>query len=232
MTSHFYRGGTPQYFEAIMGDEKAREHFDVAATHGYEDGFKAEMKASSSAQLREFISQWDLPLWMTEGGTGGHEWPKPLEKGVAGAIHNSLVAGHCSAFVPWQITGKNPSSHNLMVMNKPTHKTYAAMHYFKFIPQDSVRIGAEPGFGEVKASAYVDPKTRRLSIVLLNPTQQAHPVRLALKNIPAPDGFTHYRTSAEEALEKQNPVAVENGVAALQMPAESIVTLTTIVPAE
>mgnify|MGYP006281889055 FL=1 len=233
MTSHFYRGGTPQYFEAIMADERAKKYFDVAATHGYEDGFKAEMKASSSARLWKFISQWDLPLWMTEGGTGGHKWPEPLNEGVASAIHNSLVAGHCSAFVPWQIVSRgDANTHALMPRQGPTSKTYAAMHYFKFIPQDSVRIDASPGFGDVKASAYVDPKTRRLSIVLLNPSEDKQPVRLALKNIPAPRAFDVYRTSANENLERQEQARVNNEMTALEMPAESMVTLTGITPAQ
>lgn len=229
MTSHFYAGGTPQYFEAIAANPEAMKYFDVAATHGYEDGIKAEMEASSSAQLREFIAKWGWPLWMTEGGTGGHNWPEPLHKGVAAAIHNSLAAGNCSAFVPWQIASKEPNTHALMTIEKPTHKTYAAMHYFKFIPQDSVRIDTEPSFGTVKASAYADPKSRRLSIVLINDTKEDHPVRLALKNIPGVESLEVYRTKADETLKKLDPVAVKGGIAALTMPAESMATLTAIV---
>jgi len=225
MTSHFYQGGTPQYFEAIMANPKAKQHFDVAATHGYEDGFEAEIRASSSARLWEFVSQWDLPLWMTEGGTGGHDWPTPLHDGIAAAIHNSLVAGHVSAFVPWQITGGGESTHNIMVMQEKTPKTYAAMHYFKFIRPGAVRIDADPAFGDVKASAYVHPTDGRLTIVLINPTDQAQPVNLAIDNVAGIDSMAVYRTKADESLAELDALDVSNGRASLEMPAESIVTL-------
>lgn len=227
MTSHFYEGGTPQYLEAVMNDPVARKSFDVAATHGYEDGFAAEMEANSSARMWDFVSQWNLPLWMTEGGTGGHDWPEPLHKGVAAAIHNALVAGHVSAFVPWQVTGGEPSTHDLMVMTRKTPKTYAAMHYFRFIPAGAQRIAAEPAFGAVKASAYHDPESGQLSIVLINPSSATQPVTLTLENVPAAEQLKAYRTMAGENLERLDPLSVDSGKATLELPAESMVTLTT-----
>jgi hypothetical protein len=32
---------------------------------------------------------------MTEGGTGGHTWPEPLND-IGAMLHNSLVHGHAS----------------------------------------------------------------------------------------------------------------------------------------
>ncbi|MGD2175423.1 MAG: hypothetical protein PVJ27_08475, partial [Candidatus Brocadiaceae bacterium] len=188
MTGHFYEGGTPAYIETAMGDPEARTHFDVIATHGYEDGFAADTKASSSRRLWELVEQFNRPLWMTEGGTGGHEWPEPLHQGIAAAIHNSLVAGHCSAFVPWQIIGGRRTGHCLMVLEdgEPvfTPKTAAAMHYFRFIGAGWTRVTAEPAYGDVKASAYTSPEGDALTMVLLNPTDRTQTVTLALRNVP------------------------------------------------
>jgi glucuronoarabinoxylan endo-1,4-beta-xylanase len=227
MTGHDYQGGTPQYFEAVFADPLARKHFDVAATHGYTDGFTADMSANSSAKLWKFLAKHKLPLWMTEGGTGGHDWPVPLEKGIASAIHNAMVAGNCSAFVPWQITGGKPSQHDIMIMNDKTPKTFAAMHYFKFIPAGAMRIGAEPGYGEVKASAYLHPTDGTLTIVILNPGNQARTVSLSLADVGDVKTLGVYRTSAEERLEKLDPVTLNEGKATFDMPASSMVTLTT-----
>lgn len=227
MTGHFYEGGTPQYFEAIMGNPKARKHFDVAATHGYTDGFTADTSANSSARLWEFISRWDLPLWMTEGGTGGHEWPAPLEGGVAAAIHNAFVAGHCSAFVPWQITGRGASGHNLMVMDELTPKTYAALHYSRFVDDGAVRIDAEPAYGEVKVSAYRHPETGTVTIVLLNPGQENRTVNLSVRNAGDVTMLQQYRTSADEQLKRLEAIRLSGGKARLEIPASSMVTLST-----
>ena len=87
------------------------------------------------------------PFWITEGDTGGPDWPAPIEKGIDNAPHNALVAGNCSAFVPWQITERRKSTHGLMVMDTYTSKTYTAMHYTRFVHPGAVRVCAEPGFG-------------------------------------------------------------------------------------
>ncbi len=101
------------------------------------------------------------PFWITEGDTGGHDWPAPIEKGIDNAPHNALVAGNCSAFVPWQITERRKSTHGLMVMDTYTSKTYTARHYTRFIHSGVVRIGAEPGFGPVQVDAFLQDKAPR-----------------------------------------------------------------------
>lgn len=225
MTSHFYRGGTGDYVKAILADPAAAKHLDVFATHGYEDGFRAEMKASSSRRFWELIKPTGKPYWMTEGGTGGHDWPQPLHKGIAAAIHNSLVAGNASAFVPWQITEKKKTTHGLMVMDKPTHKTCAAMHYFRFIKPGAVRVAADPAYGQVKASAYLHAKDRTLTVVLLNPTTRDVEVTVAVKPPAKVSAMQTYRTSADEQFKRLADTRLAAGRARLTMPAESIVTL-------
>lgn len=231
MTSHFYKGGTPDYVRAIAKHEDARRELDVFATHGYADeGFEAEMSANSSRRFWGFIEEYDKPFWITEGGTGGHQWPDPLDKGVATAIHNALVAGNVSAFVPWQVIGKARNSHCLMVLEegRPTFtpKSYAAMHYFRFIPAGSVRVEAAPAYGEVEAGAFLHPESGRLTVVLLNPNQGARPVNLQFAQPPQVPAFALYRTSAGEGGKRLEDRPVRDGSVRLEMPAESIVTLT------
>jgi O-glycosyl hydrolase len=229
MTSHFYTGGTPAYVEAIMSHEGARKHFDVFATHGYEDGFKGEMKASSSRRFWNLVEDYGLPYWMTEGGTGGHEWPEPLHQGVAAAVHNSLVAGYASAFVPWQVIGGTRNHHCPPPPAAPhpafTAKTYAAMHYSRFIGPGAVRINAQPAYGDVMASAYLHGENGELTVVLINPTDAQQDVKLSFADGPEAGAFQVYRTSADERLAELDPVPVTEGRLKLTMPAESMVTL-------
>jgi len=224
MTSHLYEGGTGSYVKVVRDNPKALESLGVFATHGYEDGVKAEMSANSSRQFSDLIKNTGKPFWITEGGTGGHDWPAPIQKGVGNALHNALVAGNCSAFVPWQITEGNKSIHALMVMSAYTPKTYTAMHYTKFIRPGAQRIDAEPGFGAVQVGAFLHEKDGDLVIVALDPTDQEQTLSLMFRNLKSLNSLKAYRTSASESLKEVGEVTVRDGKAAFPMTPQSIVT--------
>jgi O-glycosyl hydrolase len=225
MTSHMYEGGTGSYVKAIMDNPQALEGLDVFATHGYEDGVKAEMSATSSGKFWDMIKDAGKPFWITEGGTGGHDWPAPIQNGIGNALHNALVAGNCSAFVPWQITESRKSTHGIMLMSTYTPKTYAAMHYSKFIRPGARRIDAQPGFGTVQVGAFLHEKNGELAIVAINPTGQEQALNLAFKNLKGLTLLKAYRTSASENLQKVGEVSVKDNRGAFQMTPRSIVTL-------
>jgi O-glycosyl hydrolase len=225
MTSHMYEGGTGSYVKAVRDNPQALAALDVFATHGYEDGVKAEMSANSSRQFWDLIKDTGKPFWITEGGTGGHDWPAPIQKGIGNALHNALVAGDCSAFVPWQITEGNKSIHALMVMITYTPKTYTAMHYTKFIRPGARRIDAQPGFGTVQVGAFLHERNGDLAVVALNPTDQEQGLNLAFRNLGGLAALKVYRTSASESLKEAGEVTVSDNKAAFQITPQSIVTL-------
>jgi len=224
MTSHMYEGGTGPYVKAIMDNPKALEALDVFATHGYEDGVRAEMSATSSGRFRDLIKGTGKPFWITEGGTGGHDWPSPIREGIGNALHNALVAGNCSAFVPWQITERRKSTHGIMVMSTYTPKTYTAMHYSKFIRPGARRIEAQPGFGTVQVGAFLHEKNGELAIVAINPAEQEQTLNLIFKNLKGLTSLKAYRTSGFENLKNIGEVAVSNNKVVFQMMPQSIVT--------
>ncbi len=224
MTSHMYEGGTGSYIKAIRDNPKALDVLGVFATHGYEDGVKAEMSANSSRRFWDLIQDTGKPFWITEGGTGGHDWPAPIQKGIGNALHNALVAGNCSAFVPWQITEGNKSIHALMVMSTYTPKTYTAMHYTRFIRPGARRIEAQPGFGAVQVGAFRHEKDGDLTLVALNSTDQEQALRLTFRNLQGLVSLKVYRTSASESLKDVGNVAIQDNQAAFPMTPQSIVT--------
>ncbi len=224
MTSHMYEGGTGSYVKAIKDDPKALAALSVFATHGYEDGVKGEMSATSSGKFWDMIKDTGKPFWITEGGTGNHTWPAPIHQGVGNALHNALVAGNCSAFVPWQITERRQSIHALMATSDYTPKTYTAMHYTKFISPGAQRIDAQPGFAAVQIGAFLHEKNRVLTVVAINPTDQQPPLNLTFKNLPALTSLKAYRTSASESLKEIAEIPVTNNKATAQMTPQSIVT--------
>jgi glucuronoarabinoxylan endo-1,4-beta-xylanase len=224
MTSHLYEGGTGSYVKAVRSDPNALAALDVFATHGYEDGVKPEMSANSSRRFWELIEDTGKPFWITEGGTGDHDWPVPIQKGIGNALHNALVAGNCSAFVPWQITESNKSIHALMVMSEYTPKTYTAMHYMKFIRPGARRIDAEPGFATVEVGAFLHEKTGDLTIIALNSTDQDQMLNLVFRNFPGLTALKVWRTSATENLAELGEIEVQADRAAFPMTPQSIVT--------
>ena len=224
MTSHMYEGGTGSYVKAIIDNPKALEALDVFATHGYEDGVKAEMSATSSGRFWNMIKDTDKPFWITEGGTGVHDWPGPIHSGIGNALHNALMAGNCSVFVPWQITEGRESIHAIMVMSRYTPKTYTAMHYSKFIRPGAQRIDARPGFGTVLVGAFWHDKTRDLTIVAINPTEEEQTLNLTFNNLKGLASLKVYRTSASESLQEVGELRVSNNNATFQMTPHSIVT--------
>jgi glucuronoarabinoxylan endo-1,4-beta-xylanase len=225
MTSHLYEGGTGSYVQAILSDPNARAALGVFATHGYEDGVQPEMSANSSRQFWELIKDTGKPFWITEGGTGDHDWPAPIQQGVGNALHNAMVAGNCSAFVPWQITESDKSIHALMVMSTYTPKTYTAMHYTKFIRPGARRIDAEPGFATVEVGAFLHEKAGELTVVAINPTDQDQTLNLAFHNLLGLTSLRTHRTSASENLQAVGDAPVSDDKTTVQMPPQSIVTL-------
>lgn len=224
MTSHLYEGGTGAYVKAARDNPEALKALDVFATHGYEDGVKPEMSANSSRQFWSLVKDTGKPFWITEGGTGDHDWPAPIHKGVGNALHNALVAGNCSVFVPWQITEGRKSIHALMVMSEYTPKTYTAMHYTKFIRPGAKRIDAEPGFAAVEVGAFLHEESGELAVVALNPADREQTLSLTFRHLDGLALLTTYRTSASENLQNVGAVAVREGKVEFQMTPESIVT--------
>jgi O-glycosyl hydrolase len=224
MTSHLYQGGTGSYVKAIKDNAKALKALDIFATHGYEDGVKAEMSATSSAKFLDLIEDTDKPFWITEGGTGGHDWPEPIQEGIGNALHNALVAGNCSAFVPWQITERRKNTHGIMLMSTYTPKTYTAMHYSKFIRPGARRIEARPGFGSIQVGGFLHNKDGDVTIVAINPNNRAERLTMTFRNLTGLASLNVYRTSATESMKKIGQVEISSNKAAFEMVPLSIVT--------
>ena len=226
MTGHMFNHGTKAMVEAVMAHPVAREQLDVFATHGYTDGVNPDMSKNSSARFWDFIKGYNKPFWITEGGTGPHDWPAVVQDGgIAMGIHNAFVAGHASAFVPWQISEGKPSTHALAVNDRATHKTAVVMHYARTLEPDTVRIASEPGYGDVFTSAYRHPESGALSVVIVNGSDTDQNVELTLQNVGTVTVLNSYQTTQDELFQAGPTVAVRGGRAVLSVPGPGIVSL-------
>ena len=230
MTGFNWNGGPNARFDRMVrANPEAWKHFGIFASHGYTNGVTGEMGSESSAGYWSLIKDTGKPYWVTEGGTGEHSWPAAVgPKGVAAGLHNAFVAGNASAFVPWQFAENSRSEHNLMHLSGPTKKTHVVRHYSRYIPAGSARIGADPAYGGVLASAYALPKGQGVTIVLTNPGTEPQAVTVTLKGLARVKKLIEVRTSATEDSKSLPPVAVESEKARIELPGQSIVTLTTL----
>lgn len=226
MTSHNWGPGVANdaYIQALKNDTRAWKYFDVWATHGYTDGFTTDRSAESAGQFWNMIKDTRKPFWITEGGTGGHDWPQAMN-GIGAMIHNALVGGNASAFVPWQATENRASEHGLMVGTTLTGKSRAAQHYFRYIRPGAVRVSATPANGPVAASAFVHDAHNTLTIVLANPAAQEQRVALNIGSGSKLSTVQVYRTSATEQFQQVGPAQVTAGQISLTLPAESMATI-------
>jgi glucuronoarabinoxylan endo-1,4-beta-xylanase len=221
MTTHNWSIANPLYIERLMSEPSVAEHFDVFATHGYTDGVEADTRADSAHEFARLIEKYDRPFWITEGGTGGHEWPAALNE-IGAMLHGSLVGGNASAFVPWQISEREPSTHGLMVGERFSKKSNVARQYFRFVRPGDVRVTANCPDRRLRVSAFLAPAKDRLSLVLANSARDSISVRLALGDFSV-GSIQATRTSRDEDFAAIDP---PRGAAdAIELPAESITTL-------
>lgn len=210
------------YIDALLEPEIA-QYFDVFATHGYTDGVQAGGKLDPKRYWNS-IKQFNRPYWITEGGTGGHEWPIPIENGIASYIHHALVDGNVGAFVCWQISDLNRNTHGVMDMTTPTKKTFAAMHYWKFIRPGFVRVQAGSNVEEVRVSAFKNPAKNQAVIVLINNDSQPREIDIKVneKNLSQ---YLSYTTSKSKNFEEGTVIKVINGACKVELEGNSIITL-------
>lgn len=227
MTLAYYEPDKPQgrhtpYVDALM-DEEIAPYFDVFATHGYTDGVQ-EGGSLDPKRYWESIQHFDRPYWITEGGTGGHEWPAPIEQGIGSYIHHALVDGHVSAFVCWQITDVERNTHGVMEWHHPTKKTFAAMHYWKYIRPGFVRIQAVSESSDLRVSAFKNPDTGQLVVIVINDDTKDRTIRIKVEAKVNGD-FRPVTTSAHQNFQEGQYIDLENHLVKIDLTGKSITTL-------
>lgn len=218
------------YVDNLMAPGTA-EYFDVWATHGYTDGVNSG-GSQDPGRYWERIKQFGRPYWITEGGTGGHEWPTPITSGIAAYLHYALVNANVELFTAWQVQDPVPSTHSVMAWDTPTKKTYAAMHYWRFVRPGFKRVDANfVGLsGSLRVSAYKDPSGERLVVVAINPSSSPQSLDISITGAVEVDSFQAFQTTASSNLKYLGPVNVNEGKVSVQLPGYSITTLAELQP--
>ncbi|MCI0513425.1 T9SS type A sorting domain-containing protein [candidate division KSB1 bacterium] len=178
-----------EYINFVRANNAADQSTDIIATHSYaEDGvgeqnplYQGWTDLWNSSQRGNYPKE----LWMSEAYPEYQNWQSALS--LAGAIHGALVYGNVSLWSLWSIEG------TLMDKGQPTASFYTSKNYYKFIRPGARRINVSETHNDLLASAFIDPKNKLLTTVMIN--KSAAPLKVTTLGDSIPTTFDMYLTA-------------------------------------
>jgi O-glycosyl hydrolase len=185
------------------------------ATHTY--------TANASAQLRQLAEATGKPLWVSEYGDGERSGLL-----LARRIRNDIVEKRAQAWIYWQFAD-NAGAWGL-VRNRldGTDSSYRLTRKFHVMAQFSrfIRPGCQiVHTDDADSLAAFDASRRQLVVVFVNDRLTSRTVTYQLRGLATKAGeVAVYRTSSQEDVLPQPPIAVASGEFSAKLPARSVTT--------
>jgi O-glycosyl hydrolase len=112
----------------------------------------------------------------------------------------------------------------------PKKRLFTNAQVFAFVPAGWQRIGATASDSTLRVVAFADPTGSQLTLVGHNPTSAAIGLDVTLANLERIDSLGWYVTGAAVDLQRQPDATVANARFAIDVPADSFFTVTTLNP--
>jgi glucuronoarabinoxylan endo-1,4-beta-xylanase len=173
------------------------------------------------------------PLFMTEFAPSTGQMLR-----TAWLIHNALTVEEVSAYVYWSLiwapSSAGANAADLVTVENPSgpfttpkgytinDPYYALKHFARWTDPGWTRVGASTTLGAVKASAFLSPDRRSLTMVLINTDAAAHVVNLGSAGFAFSSSMV-YRSSGSS--ERAQPLSLDAGNS-VSLPAGAIATVT------
>jgi O-glycosyl hydrolase len=204
-----------QYLSAVKADAEADEYLDILAIHGYgSDGITpGQPDFDEWEAYRDSSTAGDHPkeVWMSETHKDYDSFDDALS--IAGAIYGALNYGNVSLWTQWAFEGP------FVQQGSPTGMLYAMGNFAKFIRPGDVRIDAQSGHDDILATSFVDRKTGRTTVVLINKGNEPLSVKVDGRGvIPL---WLMFNTAENRNLERVT--SYKNNI--FLLPAKSVTTL-------
>jgi len=207
--SHWYVDLT----SAAMADSNTASMVGIIAAHGYYTPSPGAINTNGK------------PLWQTETSTFNDSYDGSISNAVTWAtnIHQFMTVAQTNAWLYWWLISGNPDNEGLTDQSgNPAKRMYTMGNFSKFVRPGYYRIGVTNS-GALLVSAYKDPASGNISIVVINPSGSASSQTFSFNGFP-PNSVTPWVTSATLSLAQQSAVAVSNGSFTYTLPASSVVT--------
>ncbi len=228
-------GKNTSWFNAILKNDTAREHHDIWAVHGYQDGVAADYgDADGWSNMSNTVSSYGKQLWMTE--TSGYVSTKYFENAYGGgafdlakSIYLALKFGRVSAWVWWQLcephhTNWYDDRYSLMYLEGgntpvPSKLFYVSRHYYRYVRPGAYQVASSSDNTDVLVTAFKHGDDSRLTVILINNASDERTAGIDMPNLPA--SFKLYRTTENNDWQSLGTVNPNS----LTLPAKSINTL-------
>jgi glucuronoarabinoxylan endo-1,4-beta-xylanase len=200
-----------------MNNSRALERVDIIAGHQYHRNLSRPLPPALISGKRVWMTEYSSPnTWEIDGAIA-----------QATRIHTTLTGNAGASAWLWFIyfQGRPSDKEGGLVRTDgtsvvPTKAFWALGNYSKFVRPDFVRIDATTNGPGILVSAYKEPATGQLVIVVINDDVFARSVRFT--GVPGSAVATPYVTSRTMDLEPRPDVSI--GASAVAVPARSVVT--------
>jgi glucuronoarabinoxylan endo-1,4-beta-xylanase len=213
------------FANALVSDSLASAYVEPIATHSY----------SGSAHLLESVQSSGHQVWQTEYTDLRDNKDTGMGSAliIAAHIHADMVQGNVSAWHHWQFIGAGPYPYSGLIDGKElTRRAWVIGNWSRFVRPGFVRVEATPSPQTgVSVSAFSDPATNRLVIVLVNTGELDLTQDVSIANGTLPATFTVWTTSDALALKQSGSLVVSSdGKFTVILPARSVTTLVSDLP--
>ena len=219
--------------KSSLDDPASEKIISHIALHQYNGAFDNSLRAGSKA-FPEIIESGKR-FWQTEvSGDGGQI---PYGTGIANAlyyarmIHFDMTLAQTNAFLYWWLWTNNPNiTGGSLIINDNddlivTHRLYAMGQFSRFIRPGWRRIECDPSPRTgTYASAYRNPQTNEIAVVIVNDRYSAFSVTLQLADAEF-DQLEIFRTSEKEKLARIGRQRIADNSAVINLLPMSIITL-------
>jgi O-glycosyl hydrolase len=202
--------------------------------HQYEGA--SDASGCAGAEKLPNVSAAGKRIWQTEVSGSGPLMPggNGIDNALyyARMIHLDMTLAETNAFLFWWLWtngGADPAGSLITVNNgavNPAVRLFVMGQFSRFVRPGWRRIGSttSPAPG-VYSSAYRDPSSGKIAVVLINETEASVNISVGLEGAPGFSSLEAWRTSAAENLEKVSGPDLTGNGAEVKLPAKSVTTL-------
>jgi len=210
------------YFQqTAMNDPAVAPLIGIIANHNY-DGANFD---TGDMNPPAAINSYGDALWETEVSTGD-AYDGSITNALywAGRIHQFMTVAQANAWHYWWLTPTGPDNEALTdTSGNPAKRMYALGNFSRFVRPNFYRIGVDNNPGPLQISAYKEPLSGRIAIVVINPSGTAVTQVFNLAGFTATN-LIPWVTSASQSLAILSAVSVAGNIFTNTIPAQSIVT--------
>jgi O-glycosyl hydrolase len=218
------------YFDAMKNYPTLMAKLDHFDFHDYTGQDYGAANAIAGTGKDFWVSEYSNPdqmfTYLDQGASGLLMW-----EAYDSVYNHAILNGHGSAPGNDSLSfGDTP----VLAYNK-TAKTYTPRtefyeyeHLFKFVPIGSVRIGATSSSGNVRAEAFKDPVSGRVTIMGDSGDSSSDTITINLANVPSSPSYDVYQTATNSGYQftKTATSSVSNNSVTITVAAGALFTAT------